>query len=248
MDEDLCKIFHELTEYFVKMLDYEDTEGIFLAYELHKATLQEHYDLELIMKEYKGREAERKKFVRDKQKGMRIKSNKGSMRRKPGSEGNASKKVGNGDGIYGKKEGSGGAESKERMGCGCGNQSGTGIEYRDQRDAGDAVRNLENTVYGYGGRYPENKGYSNWKNEQEEAEYGSHGNIFSIDDEEEQESNGKHVSNENKDELYGADTIREDGAGGWWKSWRKAANGIRRKRWGSWDDLILETDGQEEES
>ena len=132
--------------------------------------------------------------MRDKQKGMRIKSNKGSMRRKPGSEGNASKKVGNGDGIYGKKEGSGGAESKERMGCGCGNQSGTGIEYRDQRDAGDAVRNLENTVYGYGGRYPENKGYSNWKNEQEEAEYGSHGNIFSIDDEEEQESNGKHVS------------------------------------------------------
>lgn len=248
MDEDLCKIFHELTEYFVKMLDYEDTEGIFLAYELHKATLQEHYDLELIMKEYKGREAERKKFVRDKQKGMRIKSNKGSMRRKPGSEGNASKKVGNGDGIYGKKEGSGGVESKERMGCGWGNQSGTGIEYRDQRDAGDAVRNLENTVYGYGGRYPENKGYSNWKNEQEEAEYGSHGNIFSIDDEEEQESNGKHVSNENKDELYGAATIREDGAGGWWKSWRKAANGIRRKRWGSWDDLILETDGQEEES
>ena len=103
-------------------------------------------------------------------------------------------------------------------------------------------------MYGYGGRYPENKGYSNWKNEQEEADYGSHGNIFSIDDEEEQESNGKHVSNENKDELYGAATIREDGAGGWLKSWRKAANGIRRKRWGSWDDLILETDGQEEES
>ena len=68
MEEDLCKLFHELTEYFVRMLDYEDTEGIFLAYELHKATLQEHYDLELIMKEYKGREAERKKFVRDKQK------------------------------------------------------------------------------------------------------------------------------------------------------------------------------------
>ena len=56
MEEDLCKLFHELTEYFVRMLDYEDTEGIFLAYELHKATLQEHYDLELIMKEYKSRE------------------------------------------------------------------------------------------------------------------------------------------------------------------------------------------------
>ncbi len=264
MEEDLCKIFHELTEYFVKMLDYEDTEGIFLAYELHKATLQEHYDLELIMKEYKGREAERKKFVRDKQKGMRIKSNKGSMRRKPGSEGTVSKKMGNGDGIYGKKEGSGGVESKERMGCGWGNQSGTGIEYRNQRDAGDEYRDqrgagdeygnqrragdeyegMKGTGTEHGNQKSRNNGYGIW----EEADYGSHGNIFSIDDEEEQGSNGKHFSYEKNEDLYEADTIREDGAGGWWKSWRKAANGIRRKRWGNWDDLILETDGQEEES
>lgn len=52
--------FHELTEYFVKMLDYEDTEGIFLAYELHKATLQERYDLSGIMEEYGQREKERR--------------------------------------------------------------------------------------------------------------------------------------------------------------------------------------------
>ena len=41
----LTQSFHELSEYFVKTLDYEDVEGIFLAYELHKATLQEKYDL-----------------------------------------------------------------------------------------------------------------------------------------------------------------------------------------------------------
>lgn len=39
----LSESFHEMTEYFVKNLDYEETEGIFLAYELHKATLQENY-------------------------------------------------------------------------------------------------------------------------------------------------------------------------------------------------------------
>lgn len=57
---ELSTAFHELSEYFVKMLDYEDTEGIFLAYELHKATLQEHYDLSGIMKEYARHEKERR--------------------------------------------------------------------------------------------------------------------------------------------------------------------------------------------
>lgn len=50
--EKLKPAFHELTEYFLKTLDYDDTEGIFLAYELHKATLQEHYDLQQIMEKY----------------------------------------------------------------------------------------------------------------------------------------------------------------------------------------------------
>ena len=49
----LCEAFHVITEYFVRKLDYEDTEGIMLAYELHKATLQENYDLEKIMDEYR---------------------------------------------------------------------------------------------------------------------------------------------------------------------------------------------------
>ena len=41
------------------------------------------------------------------------------------------------------------------------------------------------------------------------------------------------------------ETIRE--IGGWKKPWRKAADKIRKKRWGNWDDLILETDGQEQD-
>ncbi len=53
--------FHELSEYFVKMLDYEDIEGIILAYEIHKATLQEHYDLSGVMKEYEIHEKVRKR-------------------------------------------------------------------------------------------------------------------------------------------------------------------------------------------
>ncbi|MDE7067404.1 MAG: hypothetical protein K2O83_06985, partial [Schaedlerella arabinosiphila] len=174
MEEDLCKIFHELTEYFVKMLDYEDTEGIFLAYELHKATLQEHYDLELIMKEYKGRESERKKLIMDKPKPAGAKrENKGTIRRIPAP--------------------------------------------------------------------PD-------EDEKEEFSYGSHGNIFSVTDEEEPKSEQSCFTYGKSEELYSANMICEEKTGGWWKSWRKAANGIRRKRWGSWDDLILETDGQEEES
>ena len=38
----LGEAFHIMTEYFVKKLDYEEVEGILLAYELHKATLQEN--------------------------------------------------------------------------------------------------------------------------------------------------------------------------------------------------------------
>lgn len=59
---------HELSEYFVKMLDYEDTEGIFLSYELHKATLQEHCDLSGIMREYERHEKERRKEQEEKEK------------------------------------------------------------------------------------------------------------------------------------------------------------------------------------
>ena len=44
--QELCESFHRMTEYFVEKLDYEDEQGITLAYELHKATLEENYDLD----------------------------------------------------------------------------------------------------------------------------------------------------------------------------------------------------------
>lgn len=52
-EKTLCAMFHEMTEYFVKRLDYRDTEGILLAYRLHKETLKENFDLRKIMDEYK---------------------------------------------------------------------------------------------------------------------------------------------------------------------------------------------------
>ena len=49
----------------MRKLDYRDMEGIYLAYMLHKATLEEEYDLRKIMEEYlngqREREEERKK-------------------------------------------------------------------------------------------------------------------------------------------------------------------------------------------
>ena len=51
--QELCESFHRMTEYFVEKLDYEDEKGITLAYELHKATLEENYDLDAIMQEYR---------------------------------------------------------------------------------------------------------------------------------------------------------------------------------------------------
>lgn len=52
-EKTLCTMFHEMTEYFVKRLDYRDTEGILLAYRLHKETLEENFDLRKILDEYK---------------------------------------------------------------------------------------------------------------------------------------------------------------------------------------------------
>lgn len=145
--------FHELTEYFVKMLDYEDTEGIFLAYELHKATLHERYDLSGIMEEYSQREKER----------------------------------------------------------------------REEQRKGRGVRNMR--------------------------EKEDHGNIFSLTEEtdEETEKYKKHVKNQKEYELrVAADSVCEKS--GRHSEWRKAIRHLYRKRWGQWNDLILETDGQEENS
>lgn len=45
----MCEAFHELTEYFVKHLDYKDTEGVFLVSKIHRETLKENYDLKKVI-------------------------------------------------------------------------------------------------------------------------------------------------------------------------------------------------------
>nr|WP_294492835.1 DUF6382 domain-containing protein [uncultured Mediterraneibacter sp.] len=52
----LCSAFHQLTEYFVKRLDYHDTGGIFLVYKLHKETMKESYELRNIIEECRQEE------------------------------------------------------------------------------------------------------------------------------------------------------------------------------------------------
>lgn len=43
--------FHELTEFFVREVDYQDEEGVRFAYTLHKSTMDENYSIEEILKE-----------------------------------------------------------------------------------------------------------------------------------------------------------------------------------------------------
>lgn len=145
----LCEAFHIITEYFVKKLDYEDTEGIMLAFEIHKATLQDNYDLDKIMSEYKAHEEKRR-------------------------EGNAGK-------MPAEKE-----QTEELTGT-----SGT-IERADAMQE----------------------------------------HIFSLEEEE-------YVTTPD------VQTIREMGVR--WNPWRKTADKLKKSRWGSWKDLILETDGQQGE-
>ena len=140
--QELCESFHHMTEYFVKKLDYEDEQGITLAYELHKATLQENYDLYEIIQ-----------------------------------------------------------------------------EYREEYEAENEEEILEETQ------------------EWEEQEDTFSDMAFQLESEEDYEP------------MKDTEVIKE--SGGVWSAWKKAAHKIGRGRlgrWGSWDDLILETDGQDESS
>ena len=49
--QELKEEFHKLTEFFVREVDYKDKEGVYLAYTLHKATMEENYSVEKIMEE-----------------------------------------------------------------------------------------------------------------------------------------------------------------------------------------------------
>jgi len=48
--QDICEEFHRLTEFFVREVNYKDEEGVHFAYTLHKATMEENYSIEEIMK------------------------------------------------------------------------------------------------------------------------------------------------------------------------------------------------------
>lgn len=61
---DILGKFHILTEYFVKETDYEDKDGVYLAYELHRASMGENYNIEQALEgilERKEREMEKVK-------------------------------------------------------------------------------------------------------------------------------------------------------------------------------------------
>ena len=49
----LTECFHELTEFLVREVDYQDEKGVHLAYVMHKATMEENYSLEQIMQEFR---------------------------------------------------------------------------------------------------------------------------------------------------------------------------------------------------
>ena len=46
LEGNILEKFHELTEYFVRETDYEQKEAVYLAYELHKASMEENYNIE----------------------------------------------------------------------------------------------------------------------------------------------------------------------------------------------------------
>ena len=60
--------YHELTEYFVRKVDYQDLESIQLACMLHKETLKETYDLESILQQYEEEAKNREEKFKEEKK------------------------------------------------------------------------------------------------------------------------------------------------------------------------------------
>ena len=72
--------YHELTEYFVRKVDYQDLESIQLACMLHKETLKETYDLESILQQYE--EEAKNREEKSKEEKIREESKREKDRRK----------------------------------------------------------------------------------------------------------------------------------------------------------------------
>lgn len=56
--EDTKADFHQLTEFFVREVNYQDEEGVQFAYTLHKATMEENYSIVQIMEELQPEQKE----------------------------------------------------------------------------------------------------------------------------------------------------------------------------------------------
>ena len=50
-EKSLCVQFHEMTEYFVKTIDYQNAEGVFIVCRLHRETMRDNYELKKIIAE-----------------------------------------------------------------------------------------------------------------------------------------------------------------------------------------------------
>lgn len=63
--QDIRQEFHRLTEFFVREVNYKDEEGVHFAYTLHKATMEENYSIEEIMKNFIPSEEEKEEETYD---------------------------------------------------------------------------------------------------------------------------------------------------------------------------------------
>lgn len=52
LQQSIISGFHDLTEYWVKVVDYEDYSSVVLICGLHKESMEEHYNLELLLEQY----------------------------------------------------------------------------------------------------------------------------------------------------------------------------------------------------
>lgn len=52
LQQSIISSFHELTEYWVKVVDYDDYSSVVLICGLHKESMEEHYNLELLLEQY----------------------------------------------------------------------------------------------------------------------------------------------------------------------------------------------------
>ena len=56
--ENAKEMFHQLTEFFVKEVNYKDEEGVHFAYTVHKMTMEDNYSIEEIMQSFVSSEKE----------------------------------------------------------------------------------------------------------------------------------------------------------------------------------------------